>query len=111
VGDLRSGVTADINLIIEKRSSAVTVARSAIIGRDDSARVLVVNRGVVESRPVSFIEWPSERVIVEKGLTPGDTLLLAPRGELIGKHVVAVTDLAKLPPGDRPRGSEARRAI
>ncbi len=111
VGDLRSGVTADINLIIEKRSSAVTVARSAIIGRDVSARVLVVNRGVVESRPVSFIEWPSERVIVEKGLKSGDTLLLAPRGELIGKRVVAVTDLAKLPPGDRPRGSEARRAI
>ncbi len=111
VSNLRSGVTADINLIIERRDTAVTVARSSILGRDANARVLVVNAGVVEPRSVSFVEWPSERVIVERGLKPGDTLLLLPRGDLIGKRVRGVTDFADLPAGVRPRGSEARRAI
>lgn len=111
VANLRSGVTADINLVVERRDRAVTVARSSILGRDANARVLVVNAGVVEPRTVSFVEWPSERVIVETGLKPGDTLLLQPRGDLIGKHVRGVTNLADLPAGERPRGSEARRAI
>lgn len=111
VTDLRSGLTADINLVVERRAAALTVARSAILGRDASARVLVVNQGRVEQRSVSFVEWPSERVIVEKGLKAGDSLLLQPRGDLIGKHVKPVTDFDQLPPGDRPRGSEARRAI
>lgn len=111
VADLRSGLTADINLVVERRTEALTVARSAILGRDAGARVLVINEGVVEQRTVSFVEWPSERVIVEKGLRAGDRLLLQPRGDLIGKHVKGVTDFDQLPPGDRPRGSEARRAI
>jgi RND family efflux transporter MFP subunit len=111
VTDLRSGLTADINLIVEKRPQAITVARSAILGRDQSARVLVVDGGRVAEKPVSFIEWPSERVIVTAGLEPGQQLLAQPRPDLIGEHVAPTTNLADVPASQRPRGSEARRAL
>jgi HlyD family secretion protein len=111
VANLRSGLTADINLIIEKRPQAITVARSAILGRDTSARVLVVDGARVIERPVSFIEWPSEKVIVTAGLEPGQQLLAQPRPDLIGEHVAPTTNLASVPAGERPRGSEARRAL
>jgi RND family efflux transporter MFP subunit len=111
VTDLRSGLTADVNLVIEKRPQAFTVARSAILGRDQSARVLIVDGGRVAERQVSFIEWPSERVIVTAGLAAGQQLLAQPRPDLIGAHVAPTTNLAAVPAGQRPRGSEARRAL
>jgi RND family efflux transporter MFP subunit len=111
VDGLRSGLTADVNIIVERRDSAVTVARSAILGRDRGARVLVVTEGRVEARPISFLEWPSERVIVLAGLTAGQQILASPRPDLIGENVVPLTDLAALPQGERPRGSDARKAL
>jgi RND family efflux transporter MFP subunit len=87
VEGLRSGVTADVNLIVEKRANSVTVARSAILGREDTARVLVVTDGRVEQRPVRYVEWPSERVIVEAGLEPGESIVEQPRPDLVGARV------------------------
>ena len=111
VDSLRSGLTADVNLIIERREQALTIARSAILGRDGTGRVLRVREGVVETADIQFIEWPSERVIVLSGLNAGDQLLASPRAELVGEEVVPTTDFASLPPGERPRGSEARKAL
>jgi HlyD family secretion protein len=108
---LRSGLTADVNLIIERREQALTVTRSAILGRDGSGRVLRVRDGQVEVSPVEFIEWPSERVIVLSGIEPGEQLLASPRPDLVGEKVLPTTDFAALPPGQRPRGSEARKAL
>lgn len=111
VDGLRSGLTADINLIVERRAEAITVARSAILGRDRGARVLVVDDGRVIEKQVSFIEWPSEKVIVTAGLEPGQRLLAQPRPDLVGEQVAPTTNLASLPRGQSPRGSEARRAL
>jgi HlyD family secretion protein len=111
IDGLRSGVTADVNLVIERRDQAITVARSAILGRDQTARVQLVNNGIVEEKKVKFLEWPSERVIVLAGLDAGQTLLSQPRPDLVGKHVAPTTDLAGLPRGERPRGSDARKSM
>lgn len=108
---LRSGLTADVNLIIERRDDALTIARSAILGRDGTGRVLRVRDGVVEAATIEFIEWPSERVIVLSGLAAGEQLLASPRPDLIGSSVLPTTDLQSLPPGERPRGSEARKSL
>ena len=108
---LRSGLTADVNLIVERREQAVTVARTAILGRDRNARVLVVNEGRVAPQPVSFLEWPSERVIVLAGLQPGQQVLASPRPDLIGEKVQPITDLESVPGAARPRGSDARKAM
>lgn len=111
VTDLRSGLTADVNLIIERRDQAITVARSAILGRDSSARVLIVEDGRVRPQEVRFLDWPSERVIVLEGLQPGAQLLAQPRADLIGERVEPTTDPSALPAAQRPRGSAARNAI
>ncbi len=111
IDGLRSGLTADVNLVIERRDQAITVARSAILGRDQTARVQLVRNGIVEEKKVQFLEWPSERVIVLAGLDAGQTLVSAPRPDLLGRHVAPTTDLAKLPRGERPRGSDARKAM
>ena len=111
IPDLRSGLTADVNLVIERRAQAITVARSAILGRDGDARVLIVKDGVVNPASVKFVEWPSERVIVLSGLASGAQLLAAPRPDLIGKRVAPTKDLALVAGGPRPRGSDARKAL
>ena len=111
VDGLRSGLTADVNLVIERRPEAITVARSAILGRDRTARVQLVANGVVEERKVQFLEWPSERVIVLGGLDAGAKLLSQPRPDLVGKRVEPTTDATRLARGDRPRGSDARKAM
>ncbi len=111
VDGLRSGLTADVNLIVERRAEALTVPRSAILGREPGARVLVVDDGRVVERPVSFIEWPSERVIVTAGLAPGARVLAQPRPDLIGEQVAPTANLAALARSEGPRGSEARRAL
>jgi RND family efflux transporter MFP subunit len=111
VEGLRSGLTADVNLVVERRDAAITVARSAILGRDRTARVQLVRNGVVEEKPVQFLEWPSERVIVLAGLDAGATLLSQPRPDLVGQRVAPTTDPGALPRGQRPRGSDARKAM
>jgi RND family efflux transporter MFP subunit len=101
--DLRAGVSADVNIIVERRAQALTVARSAILGRDATARALVVRDGVVTEQPLKFIEWPSDRVIVLEGLAAGDKLLSQPRAELIGQKVRPIAGLA--------HASSAKRAL
>jgi RND family efflux transporter MFP subunit len=111
IDGLRSGLTADVNLVIERRPTAITVARSAILGRDATARVQVVNAGVVVEKKVRFLEWPSDRVIVLAGLDAGQQLVAQPRPDLVGRKVAPTTDLARIPRGPQPRGSDARRSM
>jgi len=107
VNDLRAGVTVDINLVVEKRDSALTVNRAQILGRDAAAAVLVVADGVVERRPVGYVEWPSTRVIVTEGLKAGEQLVLTPRADLVGKKVHAIDVTAR----DRAAQKESARAL
>jgi len=111
ISGLRSGLTADVNIIVERRENAITVSRSAILGRDAEARVLLVADGRVVPQAVSFMEWPSERVIVLAGLQPGQQVLASPRPDLIGERVAPTTDFSSIPAGERPRGSEARKSL
>lgn len=111
VDGLRSGLTADVNLVVERRDTAITVARSAILGRDQTARVQLVRDGVVEEKRVQFLEWPSERVIVLAGLDAGATLVSQPRPDLVGQKVAPTTDASMVRRGERPRGSDARKAM
>jgi HlyD family secretion protein len=108
---LRAGLTADVNLIVERRETALTLPRSAILGRGTDAKVLLVDEGRVAERPVQFLDWPSERVIVLQGLKGDEQLLASPRADLIGERVVAAKDPADIPSIERPRGSDARKAL
>ncbi len=108
---LRAGLTADVNLIIERRETALTLPRSAILGRGGDAKVLLITDGRVAERPVQFLDWPSERVIVLQGLQGDEQLLASPRANLIGERVIAANNPADIPAIERPRGSDARKAL
>ena len=108
---LRAGLTADVNLIVERREAALTLPRSAILGRGRDAKVLLVDNGRVAERPVQFLDWPSERVIVLQGLQGTEQLLASPRLDLIGERVVVANDPSAVPAIERPRGSDARKVL
>ena len=108
---LRAGLTADVNLIVERRETALTLPRSAILGRGRDAKVLLVDNGRVAERPVQFLDWPSERVIVLQGLQGTEQLLASPRLDLIGERVVVANDPSAVPAIERPRGSDARKVL
>jgi RND family efflux transporter MFP subunit len=108
---LRAGLTADVNLIVERRETALTLPRSAILGRGRDAKVLLVDNGRVAERPVQFFDWPSERVIVLQGLQGNEQLLASPRLDLIGERVVIANDPSAVPAIERPRGSDARKVL
>lgn len=84
--DAPSGLTATVNLVIERRQRAISIPRRAISG----SSVLVVGKdGVVASRAVTFIDWPAEQVIVTGGLVPGDRILADPAAARPGEKVRA----------------------
>lgn len=108
---LRAGLTADVNLIVERRETALTLQRSAILGRGSDAKVLLLENGRVAERSVRFLDWPSERVIVLEGLKGNETLLASPRVDLVGARAIAANNAADIPAIERPRGSDARKAL
>ncbi|PLK25720.1 efflux RND transporter periplasmic adaptor subunit [Novosphingobium sp. TH158] len=88
--DAPSGLTVTVNLVIEKRDRAISVPRSALILSGGGARVRIVGTdGEVSERPVSFIDWPAEEVIVTSGLRAGDRLLADPEAAKPGEKVRA----------------------
>ncbi len=86
--DAPSGLTVTVNLVIEQRERAISVARSAIIQSSGDARVrIVLGAGIVAERRIDFIDWPAERVIVTSGLEPGERILCDPDAALPGEEV------------------------
>lgn len=76
---LPAGQTVAINFLVERRPNAISIPRSAILQPDSAPKVYILaDDGLVTERPIRFIDWPAERVIVTQGLTPGVTLVLAP---------------------------------
>lgn len=108
---LRAGLTADVNLIVERRETALTLQRSAILGRGANAKVLLLENGRIAERPVQFLDWPSERVIVLEGLKGDEQLLASPRLDLIGARAIASNNPSDIRAIERPRGSDARKAL
>ena len=67
--DAPSGMTVTVNVLIERRSRAISVPRSAIIQGGSGPTVRVVDAGgAVVQRPIRFLDWPAEDVIVTSGL-------------------------------------------
>ncbi len=84
---LPAGLSLDVNLAIERHPDAVTVPRHAVAGLGLEPWVLVVRGDRTERRAVDIIDWPSERVVVRRGLTPGERVVLEPRKVPAGTQV------------------------
>jgi RND family efflux transporter MFP subunit len=86
--DAPSGLTVTVNLLIERRESAISVPRSAVIPSGSSAKMRVIGEdNVVIERAISFIDWPAESVIVTSGLQPGERILVEPDSAQPGEKV------------------------
>lgn len=86
--DAPSGLTVTVNLVIEGRDRAISVPRSAIIQSSSGAKVRIIGPDdVVIERPVSFVDWPAEKVIVTRGIKAGERILSAPDSAQPGEKV------------------------
>jgi HlyD family secretion protein len=86
--DAASGLTVTVNLLIERRESAISVPRSAMLPSGSSSKVRMIGRdNLVIERVVTFIDWPAESVIVISGLKLGDRILTEPNVAQPGEKV------------------------
>ena len=76
--ELPVGLTVTLNIMVEERSDAITIPRSALIEGDEPL-VYVIEGGMAVRRPVGFVDWPSDRLIVTSGLGGGETLVVDAR--------------------------------
>lgn len=85
-----AGLTVSVNLIVEERANAISIPRSAILTPSTAPRVRLVNEsGEVSDQRITFVDWPSETVIVTSGLQPGLRILADPLAAEPGKRVRA----------------------
>ena len=85
-----AGLTVSVNLIVERRQSAISIPRSAILSPGTVPRVRLLNDvGEVAEQRIGFVDWPSENVIVTSGLRPGMHLLADPLAAKPGDRVRA----------------------
>lgn len=83
-----SGLTVTVNLLIDRRESAISVPRSAVLSSSNSAKVRMIGMdNVVIERVVNFIDWPAASVIVTSGLQPGERILAEPNAAQPGEKV------------------------
>lgn len=73
--NLPVGLTVMLNIEVEARDNAITIPRAALAPTGQPA-VYVVEDGQAALRPVQFIDWPSDRLIVTEGLSGGETLIV-----------------------------------
>jgi RND family efflux transporter MFP subunit len=76
------GLTVTANIIVDQQE-ALTVQRSALSGQ--AVFLLVDERAVLT--PVTVIDWPAARLIVTKGLTSGDQIIVDSTGLSDGQAV------------------------
>lgn len=85
-----AGLTVTVNFIIERRAAAISIPRRAIAETGGKAHVRVIDReGIVADRPIAFIDWPAERVIVTSGLSAGEQVLANVNAATAGEKVKA----------------------
>jgi HlyD family secretion protein len=76
------GLTVTANIVVDQRE-AISVPRTALT---DGA-VFVLLDGKARSVPIGVIEWPATRLIVTKGLTEGDVVIVDATGIMDGQAV------------------------
>lgn len=83
------GLTVNTNVIVKELDGVLTVPRSAIVTERAQSHVLLIIDGVATQRPITFDDWPSERVVVSEGLQAGEIVILNPAAVKPGDKVVA----------------------
>lgn len=89
--ELPAGMSLDVNIRVARHEEAVTVPRTAVVDPGGDSWVLTVEETEdgfrARRRPVSVLDWPAPRVVVQEGLGPSDRVLLSPRAVEPGSAV------------------------
>ena len=82
------GLTVATNIIVDQRSAALTVPRTAMLTNTGELGVLVVTDGLAQFQPLTVLDWPAARLIVTAGLTVGDVVIADATGIAAGQAVL-----------------------
>lgn len=100
--EIPPGRTVDVTIVLERRPGTIVVPRQAVIDAAGDPHVYVIDgRGVVSSRAVRIVDWPSLNAIVEQGLAEGDRIVLGPAQTQPGARVRAEERAMPSPAQDR----------
>jgi HlyD family secretion protein len=75
---LKPGLSAMVDVIVDRHEQAIAVPLSAVVARDDAHVVFVARGRRVEARPVVLGSSNEHRVVIREGLEPGERVVLAP---------------------------------
>lgn len=78
--DAQIGLTTVANILIEDIEDALTVPRISLVNSGTDTAVFVLRDGHAHLTPITYVDWPSDRVVVTSGLSEGDSVILAPDG-------------------------------
>lgn len=75
-GLLRPGMIASVRIIHTRCPNVLAVPRRALVIGADRPTLYIINNGIALERDVSLGAGDDEKIIVESGLAPGDTLII-----------------------------------
>lgn len=84
---VRVGLTVTANIIVARKTAAISAPRAAIVTDATGSAVFLVKDGVARRQAVTVVDWPADRLEVTKGLAAGDRLVLDPTGLKDGQAV------------------------
>lgn len=89
VPNTQIGLTTTASILIDSVASGLTVPRSAFVADGTGTAVFVVKDGRARLTPITFVDWPADRVEVTSGLEEGDRVVLSPEGIEDGQPLTA----------------------
>ncbi len=91
--NIKIGMAATINIIAEEHTNVIVTRQDVVIEETGSRSVFVEKDGKAEKRTVILGPTEGSRVIIEDGLTEGESLIVLGQRDLVdGQPVVVVSD-------------------
>jgi membrane fusion protein (multidrug efflux system) len=91
-GELRPGMIARVALVKRRLEDVIVLERDVLQDRDAGPVAVVAAGGVASVREVTLGATEGNRVVVEKGLEPGELLIVTGQRGLVDGQAVAVVD-------------------